>query len=293
MSDGSSVMNIGDLAKPATALIEKIAGAIGVYWEPHQIRRVAQANADAALIKANAEIDITDIATRAMRRWVQEQVRYQENIESITSLAIPSLKTDSNPSEVDDDWIVHFFEKCRLVSDTDMQALWARILAGEANEPESFSKRTIDALSVLDKHDAELFQKLCRFNWSLCSVDPLIYGPFDSIYTDNGLTSEVISHLDDIGLINFAILGFGERNLRGRAEFRYFDAGVTVTFPVDHVTGLDTGHVIFSRVGRQLNNVCSSIPVPGFLEYVTERWTSAGLDVKVLAPFDLDSGIST
>ena len=43
-----SLINLSGLSKPATVLIEKISNAVGMVWEPRQIRRVAQAKADAA-----------------------------------------------------------------------------------------------------------------------------------------------------------------------------------------------------------------------------------------------------
>ena len=46
-----------------------------------------------------------------------------------------------------------------------MQILWARVLAGEANAPGTYSKRTVNLLSDFDKSDAELFTKLCGFGW--------------------------------------------------------------------------------------------------------------------------------
>ena len=45
---GTSVTLAGDWSKPATALIEKIADAVGGSFQPFQIRRVAQAQADAS-----------------------------------------------------------------------------------------------------------------------------------------------------------------------------------------------------------------------------------------------------
>ena len=44
MSD-NPIMNIGDLAKPATALIEKIADAGYILYEPRHIREIAKAKA--------------------------------------------------------------------------------------------------------------------------------------------------------------------------------------------------------------------------------------------------------
>ena len=51
---------------------------------------------------------------------------------------------DSKPENVEDDWLTHFFDKSCLISDKGMQNIWANILAGESNQPGSFSKRTAD-----------------------------------------------------------------------------------------------------------------------------------------------------
>ena len=67
MSD-NPIMNIGDLAKPATALIEKIADAGYILYEPRHIKVVAKAKAEAAKIQAESEIEITDLHRRAARR---------------------------------------------------------------------------------------------------------------------------------------------------------------------------------------------------------------------------------
>ena len=39
---------------------------------------------------------------------------------------------------IEDDWIIKFFDKNRLVTDEDVQDLWASILAGEANSAGSY-----------------------------------------------------------------------------------------------------------------------------------------------------------
>ena len=132
MSD-NPIMNIGDLAKPATALIEKLADAGYILYEPRHIRKVAKAKAEAAEIAAESQIKITDLHKRAAHRLLKEETQHQKNMEDTTTKAIPQLNEDANPHAIDDDWIAKFFDKCRLVSDDKMQDLWAGILAGEAN----------------------------------------------------------------------------------------------------------------------------------------------------------------
>ena len=66
------------------AFVDRIADAVGGVYRPTHIRRVAQAEADAAKIHALARIEVSEIERRAMDRLVHEEGRKQENIERIT-----------------------------------------------------------------------------------------------------------------------------------------------------------------------------------------------------------------
>src|SRR5688572_23724780 len=135
MSPENALVNVGELTKPATVLIEKISDALGGYFKPYQIRRVAAAEADAEKIHALAQLEISDLQRRALQRFVAEEAKRQDNIEAITAKALPEVTPDALSEKVEDDWIVNFFDKCRLISDDEMQALWSKVLAGEANAP--------------------------------------------------------------------------------------------------------------------------------------------------------------
>ena len=136
--------NIGDLTKPATVLIEKISDAVGGIFKPYQMVRVARAEAEAERIRAEAQIQITDLQRRAMYRFLQEEANKQAHIEEITRRALPLLEENATPENVANDWITNFFDKSRIVSDDQMQELWSRVLAGEANSPGAFSRRTVN-----------------------------------------------------------------------------------------------------------------------------------------------------
>src|ERR1051325_1274205 len=162
-----SQIQISDLTKPATVLIEKISDAIGGIFKPYQMVRVAKAEVAAEQIRAESQIQITDLHRRAMHRFLEEEAGKQSNIEEITNKALPLLKETSSPQDVEDDWITNFFDKCRIISDGEMQKLWSRVLASEANNPGAFAKRTVNLLADLDKSDAELFTRLCGFVWTV------------------------------------------------------------------------------------------------------------------------------
>ena len=203
MEQGGGLINLGDISKPATVLIEKISDAIGGIFRPHQIRRIAQAEAEADKIRAVSQIQITALQDRAINRFFIEEAKKQYNIEAITSKALPLLEDGASPQNVEDDWIAHFFDRCRLISDEEMQTLWSKVLAGEANTPGRFSERTVNFVSSLDKADAELFGKLCAFLWDIGHAVTLIYDYQYKIYTKGGVYFDSLRHLEEIGLISF------------------------------------------------------------------------------------------
>jgi hypothetical protein len=73
MGEGGSLINLGELSKPATVLIEKISDAIGGIFRPYQIRRVAQAETEAEKIQAVSQIEITALQQRALSRFLIER----------------------------------------------------------------------------------------------------------------------------------------------------------------------------------------------------------------------------
>lgn len=276
MNDAGSLINLGELSKPATVLIEKISDAVGGYFRPYQVRRMARAEADAEEIHALAELEIGDLQRRALQRFVAEEARKQDNIEAIASQALPGVEEDARPDDVDDDWITNFFEKARLISDEEMQQLWAKILAGEANSPSRFSKRTVNYMASLDKDDAELFQKLLGFGWAIGEVSLLVYDVHHEIYTAQGINFTTLTHLDEIGLVSFDNLaGFTRIDLPDKVRAYYYGHPIDLEIKKDQ-NRLVVGKVRLSRVGQDLAPVVDAHPVDGFIDYVLEIWREAG-----------------
>ena len=268
-----SVLDLGKLSKPADTLIKKISNAAGVLFEPSQIKRVVKAKAEAARIEAQSEIEITDLHRRAARRWIEEEAQRQKNMEEITAKALPQLDENAKPDSIEDDWIVNFFDKSRIVSDNKMQDLWSRVLAGEANSPGTYSKRTVNFLSDLDKTEAELFTKLCGFVWQIGDIVPLVFDVQKEIYTRYGINFNALSHLDSIGLVQFNNLtGFKRIKLSKKLVLHYYRKPLHLNLPKDTDNELGTGKVLLTRLGQELAPICGSKPVEGFWEYVRDNW---------------------
>jgi hypothetical protein len=266
-------VNLGDLSKPADTLIKKVSKAVGGVFAPWQIKRIAKAEAEAAIIKAQTGIQITDLHRRAMHRFIEEEAQRQKNIEDITMKALPQLSEEAKPDAIEDDWITNFFDKSRIVSDTEMQDLWSRILAGEANAPGTYSKRTVNFLSDLDKIDAELFSRLCGFGWVIGSFVPLVFDVQGDIYNRNGVNFGTLTHLESIGLIQFDNLaGFVRHKIPKRFVVHYYERPFYLEMANDADNALELGRTLLTKTGAELAPICGSQPVDGFWEYMQDRW---------------------
>jgi len=98
--------------------------------------------------------------------------------------------SDRIESEVNNDfnydWYMRFYEGAGFISDEKLQSLWAKVLAGEIQDPGKFSLRALDTLRNMSQKEASLFQKLLPF---------VIYSYYTKFIFDFGFRAE----LDYIG----------------------------------------------------------------------------------------------
>lgn len=90
-----------------------------------------------------------------------EEERKQNNIEQVTQKVLGNLEptlTISDVQNIDEDWVFNAYQKASQYSDTDMQELWAKIIAGEIGQQGSFSRRTVNTLFDLDKRQVTYFK---------------------------------------------------------------------------------------------------------------------------------------
>lgn len=266
---------IGKLAKPVNTLIEKIAAGAGVLYEPTRIRREANAKAHAALTIAKSKIEIHDLEKRTVQRWMEEETLKQQNMESIIGKALPNVTEEAVPNDVSNEWLLHFFDKCRLTSDAQMQDLWAKLLAGEANEPSTFSKRLINILGDLDKSDAELFQTTAGFAWNMFGAYfPLVFDYNDSVYKENGLRISRLKDLQSIGLINMeSRIGYVYHLQNDTEIAKYFDNIITLHREKIILNDLPIGLASFTTVGQELMKIVRPKEISGFFKYCLTRWS--------------------
>jgi hypothetical protein len=209
----SSPLAKTDLGPAAKSLVEKIASATGTLYAPLGTILQAYADASADKIKAVGKVEVELARRRALERLAAEETKKQNNLEAIhgkTFQLLDSKVGSETIEQMDEDWIVFHSEKARLVSDHEMQTLWARIMASEAEVPGSYSKRALEMLSVLEKTEAHLFTSVCKFivRQNSVPIPVILYDErhrcLPSIYTDHGLDTDALLHLATIGLVHYS-----------------------------------------------------------------------------------------
>lgn len=273
-------VNAGDFAKPVSILIQKISNAIGVWYSPIDKVRHAKAEAKAELIKANSKYDLATLEGRAMQRHVSQESRKQLNIDNITAQAIDLISRDqeANPEELDEDWLAYFFEKCGTISNVEMQSIWAKLLAGEASKPGSYSKRTLSVVSHMSKDEAHNFTRLAQCVWTLKdplgdSLLPLIFDIHGNKWGMTELNWGAIAHLESIGLIQVVPLGLIEDGPTLRLE--YFGEAYTVKAKAtgyNEDCKVDVGMVQLTQVGSELYPICGAERNEQYVTYVIDKW---------------------
>lgn len=266
-----------DLTKAATVLVQKIAAAIGSWHKPTGIVREARANAQAQIINAETEVKVNEIQQRGIARFTEQQYRNQANIEKITGLAIQSLNEDAKPEEMDEDWIAHFFSKCEIVSDEQMQILWGRILAGEANKPRTFTKRTLDIVSAMDKADAELFTRICQFTFISCGRSVLFFDNLNNSIYKAKIGVDDIVNLQAMGILVYQGNLTGAEWNQSRVQIFYFDRAIECVLKKPYK--IKAGRIIFTQSGEQLARICRAIPNAEFYRHLIEQLESQGIVV--------------
>ena len=295
MSDISEGVN---LAKAVTSLVSKVFGSsLSIQWQANAESKAQLQSALAGQISAriaespnNPELLDAIISCGGKTNLT--------NLAKIAQKAALQLNEGVTPDRISDDWIANFKDKARTCSDEQMADLWAQLLAGETNDPGSYSRKAVNILADLQKEDAELFSKICKYR--LLTFNPFanlliegspaaprsrfntpqeypMLGIMDTqhqIYTDNDINFQTLGHLAGLGLINVQPIG-----IQISPKVAYRCGGRILVLSGENPILL--GMAQFTTAGAQLSQLCFPLETPdGFPEYLTDFWKSHGITVS-------------
>ena len=245
---------------------------------------------------------------RASNTFAKKILREQFNLEKILGIAADILKrkeyddstnqqSDNEPEKtIDDDWFNIFEKEGSQKSSEEMQLRFGRILAGEINQPGSYSIKAVKLLGELDQNTAVLFKKFC----SACVVVEVLGIPnseqgFDArvlclggslgsnALSKYGLGLDQLNILDEYSLITSGDISLHDYNLVSLYDYNlcivYEDDPVPLPFqhqgkswallPLpdwDHKSEFRLSGVMLSRVGRELFCIVDQDPMPEYTE---------------------------
>lgn len=214
--------------EPAIKLVDTVARGCGIIYEPTRRKRLAAASAFeistiADAIRENIDLPITynnngiqidssdvkELAERATKRMLLQEMRKQQNIEAIVDNAYEELQkeTEVTSDPVDDDWIIRFFNSVEDVSNEKLRMIWGRILAGEIRTPHSFSMRALEILRNISKDEAILFERLANTSFR---QNKQSFIPYDmTLLEEYGINFNTLFQLSSAGIISHTPLELG------------------------------------------------------------------------------------
>ncbi|MBI5993026.1 MAG: DUF2806 domain-containing protein [Clostridium perfringens] len=260
------------LNEPINKLIDSVSGAIGKAYQPRHIRKMAEAKAYeikmiSEQLRENSDVPIIydakgismdttnfeDLAKRASSRLAYQEIKKQENIDSVVDNAYSELEGKELESEenVDNDWMIRFINSVEDISNEKMQIIWGKILAGEIINPNSVSLRTLDILRNLSKNEAKLFEKICNYiiNERYIYNDDDILKKYEIIYAD-------MLNLADYGLINSSMLLSNNININEN-EVMLFKNDEYIVMAKSNTENIEISLPIFllSEAGKELSKI--------------------------------------
>ena len=237
----------------------------------------------------------TDIEDGEKSRIVVRTVQQQRNIDAVAEEIPKHMEGDDDAAKAEKlrnmnpDVAARSADECKHVSDKYMRTLWAKALAGEADNPGSFSIRTAVKLKEMDKKDAELFRAFCQFVWiersDINAPVPLIYSESEKIYNNAGINYSALDNLEEMGLISRKPEQFGRwYNYPDRSVWSvwcYHGKFYRVSTKLDAMSRhfISCGIALLTRVGKQIYSVCEDNVEynPMFHSYVIQKWTQEGM----------------
>nr|WP_314642365.1 DUF2806 domain-containing protein [uncultured Pseudomonas sp.] len=265
MTEGFSLIDLKGVSEPLTKLIESVCKGIGALYEPTGKIRNAKAEAKAMLILAEAGAQVDSVTLRALERISHQEIRRQNNIDAIVKGAVEYLPSEVSPQEVDEDWVVNFFDLGQDIGNAEMQKIWSKLLAGEVAQPGSFKARTVQAVKSLSVEDANLFTLLCEFSFITDGderIFPVFSHQFFNYVRANGLSTKGETHLQSIGLLNSGTIWYGASESEDKIYLQYFTEEYYAS-PKPSKKTVDQVYMQgfpFTEIGKELANIAGAQP---------------------------------
>jgi len=108
-----------------------------------------------------------------------QYIEYMRSTENLIDTAVKSSKyvdpNKKNEIEIDNDFFWNTIEHAKTVSSDEMQEVVAKIIAGEYNEPGTYTMSTLQTLKMLGKNELELFERICALCIDKSDIPKIVF----------------------------------------------------------------------------------------------------------------------
>lgn len=237
------------------AFFDKISNVLGWLDDPHGIKPMLDNNFGIVLNQVAIDSELP-FSNKFLFLSQAIDARKAKNMTDIIIRALPLLEDNANPKDLDDDWIMDYFDMASKIQSEDMKNIWARILAEETNCPNNISKRLLHNMFLMSRNDADNFLNLSRFCFydrNSNNIYPIIFiKGYEDTYSKYGLTTEALKELENLFFIELNYdSGFA---FKKEMLLMYTNHLITLC-PREENNKIHIGYVRLTTDGRALFNI--------------------------------------
>ena len=208
--------------------------------------------------------DLDPLMKAAFIDNARQILREYSNKSDIVQLAIEKLSDDIDdikaPSE---EWLSRFFEEAKHVSKREIQKIWARILAGELEEPDSIPIKLLRVVAEMDKEQAKTFKAICNYT-------ALVYSQNNFELRGNIRDRIIICSSMVDALLSTRVQGYQDLKTAGllqerKAKSRYsFEENIyyiisrktsKIYFEINEKYEFSSGNIMLTELGKKMMDI--------------------------------------
>ena len=242
------IKNVSEAVKNFQEIIEKVLQPRGI---------------DLAIMEGHTKIienfvarkDVDDWTKMAFLSSYKKAIKELKNCTSIADIASNMILEDAKAEKIEEDWFAFFFDKARLISDEVAQNIWAKVLAGEVNNPGCCQRTLLHILSVMNTSQAKLFCNIASFCMYEYKKEEYVH-PF--IFISKNVDVYEALDIHDDGLLELENLGLIQCDFKDEFVFpkkkilRYGNHVIEVYGDPENEYKINVGNVRLTRDGQVL-----------------------------------------
>lgn len=211
--------------------------------------------------------------------------RFQKEME-VLGIAINCLDEKADVKNLDEEWVLDFFDKASRISKENNKIIWGKLLAYAASDKKICSKILLNALFIMGREEVTDFLNICKhtlsemhtaINEEEVSAYPIIfYSKHTGVYNQHGISSMRLHKLEILGLIE---IDYKKELVFKKKKMKLIYQNKKIEIESDKK--IEIGNVRFTYEGFLLYKMTEKIYDTNTLEFIVEVWNKRKYKVYI------------